>query len=354
MPIDPSTGFDPTTGMVGLQETHQPTGAIGAVMNLMNGQKSRDISQALQQHRAAEAQMAQQQADEYAARQERDDQIRQALAKLGPGAGQQDVIGTYLKSGGDVERVLPWMRAQTSASAKVDSARVKAGSELYGKLTTVGGQPPNAALGFLSGVYSPEEIDAIKATVGGSGNMPLPVPGAKAAENTAAAGLKDTQAQDIADTLPGRKDLLAAKSYALRVMAQAKKEKAATGGTGGLKPSTELGVRKAIAAIDAKLESIAGKRDPLTMRLGPADKTIVEDLKTQREALKGMLDDSDIPDDDAQAAITKPGAAKGSPDPFGSIGFLKKTSTPAGGTTTAAGGLSTPPPDNRLGLDLPK
>lgn len=355
MPIDPQTGLDPDTGMIGLRETHQPTGAMGAVMSYLNGQKSRDISAALQQHRQAQADMAQQQAQAEQGQMQRAQQVRDAISKLGPNPSQDDVIGTFIQNGGDVERVLPWMRAKASAGGKVDAARVKAGADMFTNLTTKGGQPPNQALGFLSSVYSPDELDAIKSQVGAAGNSSLPVPGAKVALDTSSAGLKDTQAADIEDTAPARKDLLAAKSYALRVMAQAKKEKAASGGAGGLKPSTELGVRKAIGAIDAKLEAIASKRDPLTMKLGAADKGVVEDLKVQREALKAMLDDSgDDLDDGAQAAVAKPGAAKGSPDPFGSIGFLKQAPTPAGGSLTASGGPSSPPPDNRLGLNLPK
>lgn len=348
--IDPQTGFDPETGMLGLKETHQPTGAMGAVLSYLNGDKSRQISEALQQHRQAQADMAQQQAQEFAARQQRDDQLRQAMSQLPTNAGPEDVINTGIRNGMDVERVLPWMRAKTAAGGKVDAARVKAGADLYKNLTVNGGQPPNQAIGFLSGVFNADEMDQIKAQIGSGGDTSLPVPAAKAALDTSSANLKDTQAGDITDTAPARQDLLAAKAYALRVGAQAKKEKAATGG-GPLKPSTELGVRKAIAAIDAKLEAIASKRDPLTMKLGAADKGVVEELKAQRDALKGMLEGQG---DDDLNEVAKPGAAKGSPDPFGSIGFLKQTPKPAGAALTGSGGSSSPPPDNRLGLNLPK
>ena len=86
MPVDPNTGM--WTNAV----QYQPSGAMGAVIELLNSQKANDIAQTLQQQREAQAQMEQQRAQEYAAAEQRAEQQRAAQAALGPEASWEQRV----------------------------------------------------------------------------------------------------------------------------------------------------------------------------------------------------------------------------------------------------------------------
>jgi hypothetical protein len=228
---------------------------------------------------------------------------------------------------------------------------VNAGKDAF-KALVGGGIPAAQALSVMSRTYDADELAQITRELGASGQQPMAVPAAKAARDTAEAGLADTKAGDITATQPSRIALNKAKAETDRLMAQAATERAKRGGT--RQRSTTLAIEGQIARLGKYINDTMEKVDPLTFHRGPKDMTEVNEWKAQKARLEAELAAADEGDDDVdetpQAALAKPGAPKGSPDPFGSIGFLKKTTTPAGGSTTAPGGTSSYDP---FGL-LPK
>jgi hypothetical protein len=352
--IDPATGLDPESGMVGLKETHQPTGAIGAVMSYLNADKSRQISEALQQHRAASAQMEQQQADEFASRQARDDQIRQALSQLGPNATADETVNTALHSGMDIERALPWLRARESAGSRMGAAEIKARGDRW-HVAVQNGMSPDEADRRYSGTSNPDDLDLIHAVHGEApgaapskpagmpflapqqgpeapppppeGSQPLPVPAAKAAAGQGIATRNQAQAASITAKTPAEVDALKALASMRRMKDQIK---AVTG-----KPSDSqlLQWQHALTAKEDYLRKLTFDKYGDEFEETPAREDAIKKAKAEAEEIRAIIK--------SKQNATPGGASSSSPgvSPFAPGTF--DTTTP-GGSTTAAGGTSSP------------
>lgn len=372
MPIDPASGLDPETGLVGLKETHQPTGAIGAVMSYLNADKSRQISEALQQHRAASAQMEQQQADEYAARQERDNNVRRLVAQLGDNPSLPALRNAYLKGGGDPEKLFAGYRAELAAGGRLGSAEILARAKKWVEIVRLGGtmdeadrraggdvdpndlelihalaakqaqQAPTAApaeapapkgLPFLAPQQGPEAPPPPP-----EGSQPLPVPAGRAAALQGAGAKGQAAAASITAKT-------SAEVGALKALAEMRRmRKEITSSTNPTKDDFDKWERQLIAR-DEEIRKLTFDKYGDQFDENPERERQIAVVKKAREEIQAKIDAKKRA---ASAAST--GTGTQSPSPFAAGTF--DTTTP-GGSTTAAGGTSSHQTVDRT-IKLPK
>ncbi len=357
MPVDPQTGLDPDTGMIGLKETHQPTGAMGAVMSYLNADKSRQISQALQQHRQAQADMAQQQAQEYATRQQRDEQIRQAIQALGPNANPDQLRMAFLQNGGDYRDVAPQYRAEISAGARLGSTEIKSRAEKYKQGQALG--VPMDELDRRFGAPNPDDMDMIHSLAGGSpaatpaaapapeqpkagmpflgpeqgpvaptvGNSPAPLVGAKITALQGSANKSNASAASITAKTPAEIKALDALATMRRMKNQIK------GVTGKPSDAQVASWQRNLTAVGKEIRLLSFDKYGDEYEMTPAREASIKAAQAEYDDIKKLIDAK------TSGGAASTGTGTQSPSPFAAGTF---DTTPAGGSLTSPGGTSSP------------
>lgn len=228
--------FDPNTGMWTPDEFRQPLGALGAVTNYLNARRAKAISDQEMASRQAQIDAETQRTDQASKDYEAENQMRAEIAALGPKATEEERIAVMSKY--KPLATLPWLRAQTSAGAKVDAATI--------------------------GAKGKTDVANIQAGVTGA-----PLPTAQANKANAQAGLATTTASDIVATRDARieklrADAIKAKNYVRGGLAKGAK----------FSPRTVSQIATSISALVARQQAIRNQKDPLT---GLSKKLTAED-----------------------------------------------------------------------------
>lgn len=209
-------------------------------------------------------------------------------------ASDQDMIRTYVRSGGDLARALPWMRADRAAESRFDVADLKTLSQELQQARKNGAtadQLDSIVRGHRkadgSG-YSEEQIASLK-------SFPGMFP-----QVTANIGKTEAQgdvAQATATAIPQRTAETERHDKASEEIARQRTAAVAKLRAGGVLTATEeRGFRNTLAGLDAKIAAIAGKqhqRDPLTysfVKLSDDEKVTLQSLKDQKEQIEGILE----------------------------------------------------------------
>jgi hypothetical protein len=345
MPVDPNTGLYST------QVSYQPTGAMGAVTELLNAQKAQEIAQTLQQQREAQAQLEQSQAQQYDLAAQRAQQGREATmaavnnAPQGKDLDMNAVARANIGATGDVKEFMPYARSLASAKGKVDSARVTA----LGRIATAGlpqGATPAQTSQYLRQfTEDPEEIAAAidEMRNGPGANTSLPVPGAKAGELESRGNLEDVKSSDIAATQTSRIAVNEAKAQMMKEIGWLKSAQAAVAGKDKLSRGETAAVLNHITQIDKIIEKKTGRNKyGMKAKLDPDEQATVTKLQQERDLLWSQVQAKSDVAQPAPAGAPKVGNP--SPSPFGDV--------VTGGAST---GAIAPGPGNSLGLSgIPK
>lgn len=276
--------IDPNTGIYTVEPSLQPTGALGAVTNLLNAQRAREIADTLQQQREAQAWHEQQQAEEYQAATERASQARAAQAALPPGTPWQKRIEAALPFE-NFKDVLPVARATVAAGGKVEGARIQAYTKAFDTLASKG-MAPQDAIDFLdrNPMYVDQFEDVAPPPAPASAAKPLPV-AEKTAENLGAgATLKTEQATDIKATRPYREKLYTAKTELTKMRKQLEAKK------GTLTKSEASVANQRLKVLDSTIYNLSHDIFKESKEVDPADQQTYQQAVEEREAIRKLLD----------------------------------------------------------------
>jgi hypothetical protein len=294
MPIDPNTGA--WTNDV----SYQPSGAMGAVISLLNAQKTGEIARTLQQQRAAQAQHEADQQEQYALAAQRAQSGREAQAAMPPGTSWDDRITASLPYE-NFKDVLPYARA----------------SEL-------GKSRENVASTLATGK---ENVENIKQGVTGA---PLPtsrvgVNEAKAGNLNANTDKTNAETTEIPANSEAKRKLQAAQAAYYQV-------KQAASSKASLTDQEAKSLATRLNAIDAELGKYM-RADHGMLSEDPNVAAQIEQLKADRANIQKLIEAK-------RASNAKKPVEKG--ESMFAPGTFDTTSTPAGGSTTAPGGSSSP------------
>jgi hypothetical protein len=277
---------DPETGIWTPDVTRQPFGAMSAVMALSNSQKANSIADQLMQGRqqALEAQQfktqhEQQQADWEA-------QAHEAMQSLPEDATDQQMINTYVRSGGDLARALPWMRANTAATTKLDLEDMKYAHAALQQAKLKGATPDQLesivrSTPLPSGHQMTDEGIAQLRAFG-----VLPQVGADIAKTQAQTAEAEQRTMTNAQLPQHWAEMERLRGQAIEILK----------GGGVLKPREEAAIRQNITANEARIAAISKQtteRDPLTFKfkvLTADEQDAIKQMKDQNESLQGILD----------------------------------------------------------------
>lgn len=304
-------GWDPQTGMWSPDESRQPLGALGAMMNFFNARRARDISGTLQDQReqrlAAGQQEMESSAFDLGERQRRsaeDQQMREAMAALPEDASPEQISSAYTRSGGDPSKTFPLMRTQESGRTRTGIERLKA-AKLYVDTAQKQGRPPAQLVPQLKQLgYSDDEIDQMS-QLGMLPKVEADINKTKA--DTALAGEKAT---DLRATRDARIQELRARSKELRDRVE---HKVASGYKFG--PKEKAAILTRIKQSRQALKALRNQTDPTTgmaKKLTAEDQADIRDTEADIGVLYGYLADSDLGGgESAPAAPAAPGSGVG-------------------------------------------
>lgn len=301
---------DPNTGLITNEPTYQPTGAMGAVLSLLNAQKAGQIASTLQQQRENQAQMGQAQLGEYQSKMEREQQLRDLMGSLPPDTPIDQRISTILGSGlADMGPYLPYARAGESAQARRDVAETQAAGR--------------------------ENVENIR-----QGTTGAPLPLAKAGQATgigAAAQAKAAQTEEITPALVD----------ATRALAALRRAKAQLSGVQAATAGQLSALYRNVAQYDRYIKDLTVDKYGMEIEPTPAVTALINQYKAEKASLLQMIVEKSTP----TATGGKTGAQLLPPDFLGGASPEQKAT--AGGAQNPTAAPASVQPTGSLGLMLP-
>jgi hypothetical protein len=305
----------------------QPFGAMSAAMQLYNSGRARTLSDQLMAGRAAALAEQQQKTEQEGQRFGWEEQAHNAMMGLPDTATNDQMIRTYIKSGGDLARALPWMRAETTASSRLDVADLRALSSELQEARNKGATPEQQESIIRShrkadgSGYSEDQIAQIKSFPGMFPQVTANIGKTEAQGDVATA---------TAGAIPQRTEETARHDKAMEGIAAARENGIAKLRAGGIfTPNEEKGYRAMMSTLDQRIATLGGKEgrvDPNTFikyKLNPHEQASLEAYKRERGKVQAILDENDRRKMGQSSGVT-PATTTPGEDPTDPLGIFSK------------------------------